>query len=92
MLFFSCEVGSFQTKASVNIVRRCEIKELTILIPAGIPEPAKDRTSRLVKSGLKNSSFSKSLVQGNLGIIDSATLTRPPNACVRSTFTQAANP
>ena len=44
--------------------------ELTLgmLIPAGIPLPAKVRTSRLVKSGERNLSFSKSVPQGSLGI------------------------
>jgi hypothetical protein len=35
-----------------------------ILMPAGRPEHPNDRTSRLVKSGLKNLSFSKSLDHG----------------------------
>ena len=63
-----------------------------MLIPAGIPDPAKDRTSRLVKSGLKNLSFSKSFDQGSLGITDSAPSTNLPNARVRSRLTVAANP
>lgn len=41
-------------------------------MPAGIPEPAKDRTSRDVKSGAMNVSLSKSLLQGSLGIISGA--------------------
>lgn len=63
-----------------------------MLIPAGIPAPAKVKTSRLVKSGLKNLSFSNSVPQGNLGMRLSAALTRPPKARVRSAFTMAANP
>jgi hypothetical protein len=65
---------------------------LTILIPAGIPEPAKERTSRLVKSGLRNLSFSKSVDHGSLGIMDSAASTKAPNARVRSRLTVAAKP
>jgi hypothetical protein len=64
----------------------------TMLIPAGIPDPANDRTSRLVKSGLKNLSFSKSFDHGSLGIIDSALSTNLPKARVRSRLTVAANP
>ena len=57
-------------------------------MPAGTPEPANVSTSKLkkdyvsypsqllnrhlVKSGLKNSSFSNSLGQGNIGSISSA--------------------
>jgi hypothetical protein len=63
-----------------------------MLIPAGMPEPANDKTSRLVKSGLKNFSFSKSLDQGSFGIILSALSTRAPNARVRSRLTVAAKP
>lgn len=65
---------------------------LTILIPAGIPEPAKEITSRLVKSGLRNLSFSKSEDQGSFGIIASAASTKAPKALVLSRFTVAAKP
>lgn len=54
-----------------------------MFIPAGIPDPANDKTSRLVKSGLKKVSFSKSLDHGSLGIIDSALSTNAPKALVR---------
>jgi len=63
-----------------------------MFIPAGGPLPAKVKTSRLVKSGLKNVSFSKSLGQGNLGMKDAAPSTRAPNAFVRSRLTVAAKP
>lgn len=63
-----------------------------MLIPAGMPEPANDRTSKLVKSGLKNLSFSNSLDHGSFGIMDSAASTRAPKARVRSKLTVAANP
>ena len=63
-----------------------------MLIPAGMPEPANDKTSKLVKSGLKNVSFSKSFDQGSFGIILSALSTRAPNARVRSRLTVAAKP
>ena len=38
-----------------------------ILIPAGIPDPPKHNTSREVKSGRRNVSFSYSLGQGKRG-------------------------
>lgn len=63
-----------------------------MLMPAGIPEPANDNTSKLVKSGLKNLSFSKSLDHGSFGIMLSAASTRLPNALVRSRLTVAAKP
>jgi len=63
-----------------------------MFIPAGIPDPANDNTSKLVKSGLKNLSFSKSLDHGSFGIIDSAASTSAPNALVRSRLTVAAKP
>jgi hypothetical protein len=50
------------------------------------------RTSKLVKSGARNLSFSNSVVHGSLGIIDSAALTRAPKALVRSRLTVAAKP
>jgi hypothetical protein len=61
-------------------------------MPAGIPEPAKEITSKLVKSGLRNLSFSNALDQGSLGIIDSAASTSDPKALVRSKLTVAAKP
>ena len=61
-------------------------------MPAGSPEQPKDRTSKLVKSGLKNLSFSKSFDHGNFGIIDSAASTKAPNAFVRSRLTVATKP
>ena len=63
-----------------------------MLIPAGIPDPAKDKTSKLVKSGLRNLSFSNSVDQGSFGIIASAASTSDPKALVRSRFTMDANP
>jgi hypothetical protein len=61
-------------------------------MPAGIPEPEKEITSRLVKSGLRNLSFSNELSHGNLGIMLSAASTKAPNALVRSKLTVAAKP
>jgi hypothetical protein len=61
-------------------------------MPAGSPEHPNDKISRLVKSGLKNLSFSKSLDHGNLGIMASAASTREPNAFVRSRLTVATKP
>ncbi len=55
-----------------------------MLIPAGMPLPAKERTSREVKSGPRNLSFSKSEPQGSLGIMLEAHSTSLPNARVRS--------
>ena len=46
-----------------------------LLIPAGIPELAKESTSREVKSGGENRSFSKAEDHGSLGIIDGAAST-----------------
>lgn len=63
-----------------------------MLMLAGTPDPAKDKTLRLVKSGLKNLSFAKSFDHGSLGIIDSALSTSFPNALVRSRLTVAAKP
>jgi len=56
-------------------------------VPAGIPELANDRTSRDVKSGGVNVSFSKSEDQGNLGIMDGAASTSFLKARVRSLLT-----
>jgi hypothetical protein len=55
-----------------------------ILIPAGMPEHEKDRTSSDVKSGLRKWSFSKSLLHGSFGIMLSALSTSFPNALVLS--------
>jgi hypothetical protein len=63
-----------------------------MLMPAGRPDDMKVRTSRLVKSGLKNLSFSKSAGQGSLGMRDSAAFTKAPNARVRSALTMATKP
>jgi hypothetical protein len=63
-----------------------------MLMPAGIPEPAKEITSKLVKSGLRNLSFSNELSHGNFGIMLLAASTRAPNALVRSKLTVAAKP
>jgi hypothetical protein len=49
-------------------------------------------TSKLVKSGDKNLSFSKSLDHGSSGIIFGAPSTKPENAFVRSRFTVAHHP
>ena len=46
-----------------------------LLIPAGIPELAKESTSREVKSGGENRSFSKAEDHGSLGIMDGAAST-----------------
>jgi hypothetical protein len=49
-------------------------------------------TSKLVKSGDRNLSFSKSLDHGSNGIIFGAPSTKPENAFVRSRFTVAHHP
>lgn len=48
---------------------------ITDFIPAGIPELAKESTSRDVKSGGVKVAFSKSEDHGSLGIIDGAVST-----------------
>ncbi len=60
---------------------------LRMAIPDGIPELAKDRTSRDVKSGGVKVSFSKSEDQGSLGIMDGAASTSLLKARVRSLLT-----
>jgi hypothetical protein len=57
-----------------------------MLIPAGIPDPAKVRTSREVKSGDRNLSFSKSSPHGSSGISEGAAETSSPKALVLSTI------
>src|SRR3569833_2495896 len=61
-------------------------------MPAGMPEPQKVRTSREVKSGERNLSFSKSLLKGNKGINVGAASTRSPKARDLSRLTMAAKP
>lgn len=56
-------------------------------LPAGIPELAKESTSRDVKSGGVNLSFSKSEDHGSLGIMDGAASTSFWKARVRSLLT-----
>ena len=47
-----------------------------MLMPAGTPDPAKERTSSEVKSGKRNLSFSNSLGHGSRGRMSSAASTR----------------
>lgn len=56
-------------------------------VPEGIPELANDSTSRDVKSGGVNVSFSKPEDQGNLWIMDGAASTSLWKARVRSLLT-----
>ena len=56
-----------------------------MLMPAGIPEPANERTSREVKSGDRNLSFSNSALHGSMGMNIGDFSTSSPNARVRST-------
>jgi len=50
-----------------------------MLIPIGVPEHAKAKMSKFVKSGLENLSFSKSLLHGSLEIKPSARSTNVLN-------------
>lgn len=63
-----------------------------MLIPAGIPLPENVSTSKLVKSGLKKVSFSRSLPQGNILMNRSAPSTKEPNFLDISLFTIATKP
>lgn len=63
-----------------------------ILIPAGMPDDAKLKTSRDVKSGRRNVSFSYSFGQGRRGRKDSAFSTKEPNFALISLLTIATNP
>lgn len=62
------------------------------LIPAGIPLPAKVRTSKDVKSGLRNLSFSKPLFHGNKLRNCSAFDTKVENLADISLLTTATKP
>ena len=55
-----------------------------MLMPAGTPDPAKERTSREVKSGRRNLSFSNSLGHGSLGRMSSAASTRDYSQSISS--------
>lgn len=61
-------------------------------MPAGIPDDAKLSTSRDVKSGLRNVSFSYSLGHGRRGRKSSAFFTRFPNFALIALFTIATKP
>ena len=63
-----------------------------ILIPAGMPLLAKVRTSRDVKSGRWNWSFSYAVPQGNFGRKCSARSTSVPSRALISLLTIATNP
>lgn len=66
--------------------------QLGMLIPAGIPEPANVRTSREVKSGRKNLSFSNAAGQGRRGSRCSAWFTSSANLALISLLTTATKP
>ena len=61
-------------------------------MPAGMPEPAKARTSSEVKSGLRNLSFSYAEGQGRRARRCSEFSTRSPNFALISLFTTATKP
>ena len=61
-------------------------------MPAGIPDPPKVSTSKDVKSGLRNLSFSYDCGHGNLARRCSAFSTRAPNLALISLFTTATKP
>ncbi len=63
-----------------------------MLIPAGMPLPAKVSTSREVKSGLRKRSFSKAGGQGSSGSKTSAELTNWAKRALMALFTTATNP
>lgn len=66
--------------------------QLGMLMPAGIPLPAKVRTSREVKSGLRKVSFSNSRGQGSSGSKTSAELTSLAKRSLIALFTTATKP
>lgn len=66
--------------------------QLGMLMPAGMPEPAKVRTSREVKSGVRNLSFSKAGGQGSSFSSCSALATSRSNLALMALFTMATKP
>lgn len=66
--------------------------QLGMLIPAGIPEPANVKTSREVKSGRRNLSFSNAAGQGRRGSRCSAWFTSSANLALISLLTTATKP
>lgn len=77
---------------SCTVLKSSEHVQLGMLMPAGIPLPAKVRTSSEVKSGLRNVSFSNSLGQGSCGSKTSAELTSLANRSLIALFTTATKP
>lgn len=69
-----------------------EYLQLGMLMPQGIPLPANVSTSKEVKSGLWNVSFSNSLGHGNFGNSSSARSTSTENFFDISLLTMATNP
>ena len=63
-----------------------------MLIPIGVPEQAKLKMSKFVKSGFENFSFSNSLDHGSLSIKPSAYSTRVLNFLEVSLSTIATKP
>lgn len=63
-----------------------------MLIPAGMPLPAKVSTSSEVKSGLRKRSFSNAAGQGSSGSKTSAELTSCANRALIALFTTATKP
>lgn len=61
-------------------------------MPAGMPEPAKVRTSREVKSGVRNLSFSKAGGQGSSFSSCSALATSHSNLALMALFSMATKP
>lgn len=72
---------------SQNRLEATRLRETHMLMPAGMPEPAKVSTSRDVKSGERNWSFSKSAPHGSRGMKEGDFSTSSPKARVRSTDT-----
>lgn len=66
--------------------------QLGMLMPDGMPLPANVSTSREVKSGLRNWSFSKAAGHGSSGSSTSALLTSSAKRALIALFTTATNP
>ncbi len=81
-----------QTWLHMNKTVGWEGLQFGMLIPAGMPLPAKVSTSREVKSGLRKRSFSKAEGHGSSGSKTSAELTNWAKRALMALFTTATKP